>query len=86
MLVLDPEERWSCKQCLEHHWFQEDEDEMGSHVITSALAELRKYLARRQFKYVLLRRGVVATPNYTRRRWSFSMPLLSEKRKLRADI
>uniref|UniRef100_K3WJJ0 Protein kinase domain-containing protein n=1 Tax=Globisporangium ultimum (strain ATCC 200006 / CBS 805.95 / DAOM BR144) TaxID=431595 RepID=K3WJJ0_GLOUD len=48
MLVLNPNERWTAPQLLEHTWIT------GANVntaqLTGALIELRKFTARRKFK------------------------------------
>lgn len=43
MIVLDPAERWTCEQLLQHKWFSDNEEELYSHDISKTVAELRRH-------------------------------------------
>ncbi|TMW55519.1 hypothetical protein Poli38472_010401 [Pythium oligandrum] len=48
MLIVDPAERWTATQLLEHKWITGEE--VSTTPLLTALEELRKYNARRRFK------------------------------------
>jgi serine/threonine protein kinase len=50
MLAVNPKERWTAKQLLDHAWVQTDDEALQTRNINSTLVVMRKFNARRRFK------------------------------------
>lgn len=61
MLVVDPNQRASAAELLQHPWLSESDDTLTDRPLEPTLAELKKFNARRKF------RGAVLAVNATRR-------------------
>lgn len=50
LLVVNPLERLTAAQALEHPWLSSDEDKLAANALESAKAELKKFQAKKRFR------------------------------------
>ncbi len=70
MLTLDPYERLTVKEALQHPWIVEDDEKLAKRDLKSNLSQLRLFNARRKFKSAI--QTVMLTSRLSR------MPLSSQ--------